>query len=132
MSDTKLLQDLEQSQKVKLDTSAEAKAMLAFELKVLQLLHKDSSVATKKSKSHLKQFPSYKDWWDNGTGLKDCLSDALPSVEHGFLSQIEDCLIAALSAHSAATIAVLQTMAWIGAPYLIHWWNLWVLDLLPM
>ena len=113
-SDTKLLQDLERSLKLKLESSAEAKAMLAFEHKLPLLLHKDKGTVTRKGESHLNQVPTYDDWWHDGVGLKDRLSDELPGVEQGFLSQIEDRLEAGTIAHSLATQAVTQAIAWIG------------------
>ncbi len=114
MSDTKLLQDLERSKKLKLETAAEAKAMLSFEVKIPRLLHNESLTATRKGKSYLKKLATYEDWWDNGNGLKERLAEELPSVEQGFMSQIDDRLTPGTLAHSVAMQAVTQSIAWIG------------------
>ncbi len=55
LSETKLLHELQQNQKLKLESGVEAKAMLAFEHKIPQVFHRETSVAAKNGESYLKK-----------------------------------------------------------------------------
>ena len=104
----KLLQNLERSKKLQLSSGAEAWALAAFEFKIPRILHKETG------KSHLRCLPLYDDWWNDGMGLKERLSEELPTVEQGFRAQVDDRLDAGSIAHSVASQAVTQLVAWIG------------------
>ena len=113
-NDQKLLSNLERSKKLQLTSGAEARAIAAFEFKVPRLLHKETGSAVKRGESHLRCLPTYDDWWNDGMGLKERLSEELPAVEHGFRAQLDDRLEGGSVAHSIASQAVTQSVAWVG------------------
>jgi hypothetical protein len=99
---------------LKIESEAEARAMMAFDCKIPRLLHTDRGQFVKKGESHLKKLPTHAEWGSGGCGLKEKFTEDLASVEQAFYQQIDDQLEAGSVAHATAMLCLAQTVAWIG------------------